>query len=540
MNLPEMPTVREQRFWVCLLLVLIVWLGFGQALQCGFVNYDDDFFVYNNLLVIDGLSVHGIVQALTRVDQNFYYPLCTISFMLDSTVYGINPFGFHLTNVLLHMTSVVLLFLVLQKMTGSMWRSVLAAAFFAVHPLRVESVVWITERKDVLSGLFFMLTLLAYLSYARRPFSLRRYAAVFLLYLAGLMSKPMLVSLPFALLLLDWWPLRRFSAPFQRVFLEKIPLLVLSVCFCIVTLAADTGGGVVVENLPFSWRVYNALISYVAYIRQMVFPVGLALPYPSTVVSFAEAGAALLFLSIFSVTVILLRKKKPYLLTGWFWYLGMLVPVLGLFRVLGTARADRFTYLPQIGLCLLLVWATADWCTSVRRRVWLSVFAFIVLAGLVTATRHQSTYWRDSETLWNHTLSCTAGNSVAHSNLGTALFVQGRTQEAIPHFQKAIELGTKQAEVFNNLGTALADTGDYAGAVRQYLKALAIDPERAEILKNLADSFAAVGDTERAMQVYELALQKAIGRQDEQAAARIRAKMELCERQKPYHEAPVR
>ena len=272
----------------------------------------------------------------------------------------------------------------------------------------------------------------------------------------------------------------------------------------------------------------------------MVFPVGLALPYPSTAVSFAEAGAALLFLSVFSVAVILLRKKKPYLLTGWFWYLGMLVPVLGLFRVLGTARADRFTYLPQIGLCLLLVWAAADWCTTVRRRVWLSVFAFIVLAGLVTATRHQSTYWRDSETLWNHTLSCTAGNSVAHSNLGTALFVQGRTQEAIPHFQKAIELGTKQAEVFNNLGTALADTGDYAGAVRQYLKALAIDPERAEILKNLADSFAAVGDTERAMQVYELALQKAIGRQDEQAAARIRAKMELCERQKPYHEAPVR
>lgn len=506
MNLSKLLTKRECCLLVCLLLALGVWLGFGRAIQYDFINYDDDVFVYNNTLVTHGLTVQGLVDAVTRINQIFYYPLSTISLMLDSAVYGLNPFGFHLTNVLLHMGSSILLFLILQKMTGSIWRSALVAAFFAVHPLRVESVVWITERKDVLSGLFFMLTLCAYLSYVRHPFSKVRYAAVFLFYLAGLMSKPMLVSLPFVLLLLDWWPLGRFS---RRVFYEKIPLLIMSAVFCAVTLMAASGGrSVIDENIPFSWRISNALVSCIVYIRQMLFPAGLALPYPAKMICFAEAGSALLFLSAFSIVAVLLRRKKPYLLTGWLWYLGMLVPVLGVFRVLGTARADRFTYLPQIGLCILLVWAVADWCISARRRALLSVFSILVFTGLVAATRNQCTYWSDSETLWRHTLANTEKNSVAHSNLGEALFLQGRTRESIQHFEEAIRLGTKQAEVYNNLGFALADTGDYDGAVRSYVSALSIDPDRAEIIKNLADTFVALGDTGRAVRLYELAVDK--------------------------------
>ncbi len=509
MNLSKILTTQRCFFLICLLLVVGVWLGFGSAIQYDFINYDDDVFIYANPLVANGLTVQGVIDALTRIDQVFYYPLCTISFMLDSAIYGLNPFGFHLTNVLLHMANAVLLFFILQKMTGSIWRSALATAFFTIHPLRVESVVWITERKDVLSGFFFLLTLGAYLGYVRRPFSWIRYTIVVLLYMAGLLSKPMLVSLPFVLFLLDWWPLDRFSAPSRRMFLEKIPLLLMSVFFCAVTLMADTSGNaVVVENIPFSWRIGNALVSYVTYIHQMIFPVGLALPYPATATSFLQVGFALLFLSSISVVAVLLRKKTPYLLTGWFWYLGMLIPVAGIARVLGTARADRFTYLPQIGLCLLLVWTVAEWCTSVRRRVLLSFFAVIILAGLVVATRKQSAYWRDSETLWIHTLACTTGNSVAHSNLGEALFSQGRTEESIRHFEESIRLGTKQAEVFNNLGVALANTGRYGEAVQQYSKALSIDPERAEILKNFADTFAALGDTECAARLYELAIKK--------------------------------
>ncbi len=529
MNFLQKPASQKRFFLICLLLVLGVWLSFGRAIQYDFVNYDDDVFVYNNPLVLNGLSISGLHDVLTRTDQVFYYPLTTLSFMLDEVVYGLNPFGFHLTNVLLHMANAILLFLVLRKMTSSMWRSALAAFFWAVHPLRVESVIWITERKDVLSGLFFMLTLLAYISYVRRPFSLRRYVPVFLLYLAGLMAKPMLVTVPFVLLLLDGWPLRRFGTPHRRIFLEKIPLLVLSICFCFIALKADsTGSSVVVGQLPFSWRIGNALVSYVVYIRQMIFPTGLALPYPAAEISFPESGAAILFLSAFSVAAVLLHKKKPYLLTGWFWYLGMLVPVLGVFRVLGPARADRFTYLPQIGLYLLLVWCVADWCVSIRRRVWVSAIAVIVLAGLVTASRQQNSYWRDSETLWTHTLACTENNSVAHSNLGADLFVQGKTDQAIYHFRKAIELGARQAEVFNNLGRAQAEAGDYGGAASQYLKALSIDPNRAEILKNLADALMALGDPDRAVRVYQLALQKAIACQDEDTAGRIRKEIESC------------
>lgn len=539
MNLQNLLTVRARCLLVCLLLVLGVWLGFGRAVRYDFVNYDDDVFVYNNSLVINGLTVHGAVDALTRTDQVFYYPLCTISFMLDSAIYGRNPFGFHLTNLLLHMANAVLLFLVLLKMTGSAWRGALVAALFAFHPLRAESVVWITERKDVLSGFFFILTLGAYLSYVRRPFSWMRYMAVLLLYLAGLMSKPMLVSLPFVLLLLDWWPLNRFAELPRRVFLEKIPLVIMSVVFCAVTLTAGTKGtSVFIEKIPFLWRVGNALVSYVTYIRQMFFPVGLALPYPAKELSLPGAGVALLFLTAVSSVVILLRRKKPYLLIGWLWYLGMLVPVIGVFRILGTANADRFTYLPQIGLCLLLVWSVADWCVSVRSRVFLSVLAVMVLSGLVAAARNQSAYWSDSETLWRHTLACTEGNSVAHSNLGAVLVTQGRTDESIRHFEEAVRLGTKQAEVYNNLGFALAAAGRQGEAAQQYIKALSIDPDRAEILKNLADTFAALGDTERAVRVYELALQRAVVCQDRETASRICTQLEKCKQQTSQHEAP--
>ena len=509
MNLSNLLTERQNCLLICLLLILGVWLGFGRAIEYDFVNYDDDVFVYNNSLVVSGLTAHGLVEVLTRIDQISYYPLCTISFMLDSTLYGLNPSGFHLTNVLLHMANAILLFLVLRGMTGSVWRSALVAAFFAVHPLRAESVVWITERKDVLSGFFFLLTLRAYLSYVRRPFSLVRYAAVFLLYLAGQMSKPMLVSLPFVLLLLDFWPLRRFQTlkakkTITRLILEKIPLLMLAAVFCGITAWAQRGAISSDTALSVPWRLGNAFYSYAIYIKQLILPVGLAPFYPHQGIRLPlwKIGISVALLAGISWGVFAGRKKYPHLITGWLWYLGMLVPVIGIMQVGLQSHADRYTYLPQIGLVIM-----AAWCVAVRRRVWLSsVLVVMVFVGLAAVARRQSAYWCNSETIWTHTLAVTDRNFVAHSNLGSTLLVQGRTKESIRHFEQAIELGAKQAQIYNNLGFALADTGDYEGAVRQYLKALSIDPDRAEILKNLADAFSALGDTERAIRLYELAI----------------------------------
>ncbi|MGE4490431.1 MAG: tetratricopeptide repeat protein [Kiritimatiellales bacterium] len=524
-------TEHECRLLVYFLLFAGIWLSFGRALWCDFVNYDDDLFVYANPLVIEGLTWHGVCEVLTRTDRIFYYPLTMLSFMLDSTLYGLNPFGFHLPNLLLHTVNAFLLFSVLHRMTGSIWRSALAVAVFALHPLRTESVVWITERKDVLSGFFFMLMLSAYCGYVRRPFSWARYLPVFLFYLAGLMSKPMLVTAPVVLFLLDSWPLRRFGKRGGRIFWEKVPLLCLSGFFCVITLRSDVlGSGPAIQPFPFGWRIGNALVSCAVYVGQMIFPFGLALHYPAEPMCIWQIVAALLFLIAGSLAALLLYRKKPYILTGWFWYLVMLAPVLGIVRTLGAARADRFTYLPQVGLCFLFAWGLADGCRSARRRMVFSALAVGVLVVLIVTSYRQTFFWQNSETLWRRAIACTGGTVVAHSNLGTELFMHGDTEEAILHFREAIKLGTVQPEIFNNLGRSLVEIGQIQDAVPLYMKALSVGPNRPEILKNLGDAFLLLGDPAGALSAYELAMKQAVLRCDDDLIKQIQQQIDQCRR----------
>jgi protein O-mannosyl-transferase len=478
--------------------------------------------------------------------------------MLDCQFYGLNPGGHHLTNVLLQATAAILLFLVLRRMTGFLWRSAFVAAVFAIHPLRVESVAWVAERKDVLSGVFFMLTLGAYVRYARQPWSPARYGLVALLFALGLMSKPMLVTLPCVLLLLDYWPLNRWRADaaaqpvFQmggrriprRVILEKLPLLGLVAASCVATLFAQTEIVRSFDQISLPLRVGNALISYVTYLEQMFWPSGLAVlyPFPANGGSLWEKILAVVFLVSISAGVFGLRKTRPYLLVGWLWYLVMLTPVIGIVQVGSQARADRYTYLPQIGLYVLLTWAVAELSIGWRyRRVLLGGGSAVILAALIFCARAQTAYWRDSESLWTHALACTSDNTFAHNNLGLALFEKGgvdeaiaqyrvalqinpdsaqahynlglallqngNVDEAIAHFQRSLEINPNSAEAHNNLGHALFEKGSLDEAIAQFQGALQINPDYAEAHNNLGNALFQKGNVDEAIEHYQKALQ---------------------------------
>src|SRR5438552_2904982 len=400
---------KTNRRWlsisVCIFLAALTWIVFGQTLWHEFVNYDDVSYLYGNSAVRNGISLRGIVWAFTHVHSENWHPLTTISHMLDCQLYGLKAGGHHFTNVLLHTTAVILLFLVLRGMTGVLWQSAFVAAVFAIHPLHVESVAWISERKDVLSAVFFMLTLGAYVHYARSP-SIARYLTIALLFALGLMSKPMLVTVPFVLLLLDYWPLGRLSAVIpseveesrgkilklttrgpstslgmavQKLAVEKIPLLALSAASGVATLWAHEKNIARLEQFPFPWRISNGLVAYLTYIRQMIWPVRLAAfyPHPEHTLPVLEIGLAIVIVLLASTCAIALRRKHPYLVTGWFWYLLMLLPVIGLVQVGAQAHADRYTYLPQIGLYILLAWVVTDALASRFQRRILGVTASV-------------------------------------------------------------------------------------------------------------------------------------------------------------------
>src|SRR6478735_2381235 len=373
----------------CLGLVAVTWAVFGQTLAHDFVNFDDHVYVYENPLVVKGLSTEGIIGAFTHTHARNWHPLTTLSHMLDCQLYGLNAGGHHLTNVILHTISVLLLFLVLKQMTGAVWQSAFVAGVFAIHPLHVESVAWIAERKDVLCAVFFMLTLAAYARHARAP-SAPRYLLVALLFAFGLMSKPMLVTLPFVLLLLDYWPLGRLGGQksevgsrLRKLITEKIPLFALSALSCIATLFAQ--GPSAIDQLPFLWRLNNTFVSYVTYIWQMLWPARLAVfyPHPNDRLPLIKITAAIALLIGISLLVIYLRRTKPYLVTGWFWYLGMLVPVIGLVQVGEQAHADRYTYLPQIGLNIMIAWAVRDLLLKSASRVRRAVVGVVAAIAIV-------------------------------------------------------------------------------------------------------------------------------------------------------------
>jgi tetratricopeptide (TPR) repeat protein len=531
---------------ICVLLAAVTLIVFGRTLSHEFVNYDDPLYVVDNPMVLDGLSPKGVAWAFTHFHAGNWHPLTWLSHMLDCQLYGLDAGGHHLTNVVLHAAAAILLFLVLRGMTGALWRSAVVAAVFAIHPLRVESVAWISERKDVLSGLFFVLTIGAYARYAARPFSLTRYLAVGLSFALGLMSKPMLVTLPALLLLLDYWPLKRFSVlgfpsfalratagkrfsdgsddlqvtpcpstldppvsirPVGWLLVEKIPLFALSAAVCVVTVLAVTETSSPIEELPFLVLIGNALVSYAAYLGQMVYPVGLAAHYP-----FSTSGAPLVVISVvllgsISAVAFVWRTKYPYLPVGWLWYLGMLVPVIGLVQTGVQSRADRYTYLPQIGLYILLTWAAFDVSAAWRRRrLVFGTAVTAVLAALMVCAWIQTSHWRNSESLWTHTIACTSQNYVARTGLGNVLLEQERIAEAIEHYEEAVRIKPDLAKTHSNLGLALVRRGSLAEAIEQFLQALRIKPDDAEAHNNLGNIRVGQGNIAEAVEHFHQAL----------------------------------
>jgi tetratricopeptide (TPR) repeat protein len=503
---PEVPVGAggwEQRWQVpaiCLVLAAITFAVFGQTAGFEFVNFDDNVYVYENAKVTGGLNMKSLAWVFTHADCTFYHPLTMLSLMADYQLHGLHAGGYHLTNVLLHTASVILLFLVLRQMTGALWRSAFVAAVFAIHPLRVESVAWVTERKDVLSGFFFMLTLGAYVLHVRKPDSPARSLVVAAAFVLALLSKSSVVTLPFVLLLLDYWPLRRFeqSRKLSGLILEKIPLLALAAAACATTVLV--AGKLVTPEVHFSMplRLGNALVYYATYLRQMVWPEGLAVAYPDPhhglpPWEMALGGALLAGVSAVAWAE---RRRRPWLLVGWLWYLGMLTPMIGIVPVGAFAQADRFTYLPQIGIYLAVTWLVAEWRVS---RVALGGLMAAVLAVLMVCAWKQTAYWKNSETLWTHTLACTADNSLACSNLGGDLLTKGRVDEAIAYLQKALQIKPDYMEAHYNLGNAFLQKGNVDEAITQYREALKINPALAKAHLRLGNALLQKGNVDEAM-----------------------------------------
>ncbi len=524
---------RSQAVLVYLSLTAITWLVFGQTLRHDFVNFDDHVYVYDNPLVTRGLTINGIVGAFTHAHARNWHPLTTNSHMLDCQLYGLNAGGHHFTNLVLHTIAVLLLFRVLRVTTRALWPSAFVAALFAIHPLHVESVAWVSERKDVLSAVFFMLTLAAYVRYARAP-SPGRYFIVALMFTLGLMSKPMLVTVPFVLLLFDYWPLRRFDtvSPLKSkggivgwlnrrpnyLFLEKTPLLVLSGLSCLVTIGAQDPATGLLEQLPFTWRLNNALLSYIEYVRQTFWPARLAVfyPHPNNARSIWQVTLATTFLLVISAIAILLRKKRPYVLAGWFWYIGMLVPVIGIVQIGEQGHADRYTYLPHIGLFLVIVWTAADFSTAWRLlRGYLWLVATATLAILSYGAVVQTSFWKNSERLWNHTLSVTSNNDFAHNNLGFLYLRRGEPDKAISHFETALKVRSGNSQTRYNLGTALVHTnlanalareGRPAEAIMHYEEALKLRPDYGDAYYNFGSVLFQQGRIDDAIAQWQKAL----------------------------------
>ncbi len=548
------PRQRWLTIGVSVFLLGLTWLVFGQTLRYDFVNYDDPHYVYQNTRITSGINFANVAWAFSHIHSENWHPLTTITHMLDCQLHGLNAGWHHFTNVLLHCLAVVLLFVALERMTGALWRSAFVSAVFAVHPLHVESVAWIAERKDVLSAVFFMVTLLAYFHYTRSP-SIGRYLIVAIVFALGLMSKPMLVTLPFVLLLLDYWPLGRFDAhrsntgrQVLQLVMEKIPMIALSAVSSLITFLAQRGAIGWTEQLPMSERITNAFVAYVVYIRQMFWPTELAVfyPHPENRLPIWEVSLALIILVGIMAAAFVLRKRAPYLVTGWLWYLGMLVPVIGLLQVGWQGHADRYTYLPQIGLYIAVTWALTDLIRSWRfQRTALSAAALIVIGALSWRGWLQTSYWRDSETLFTHALAVTSNNDVAlnnlgiifldkgqlddaisklqaaidlrpenapaHDNLAKALLKKGQVAEATVHYRKFLELEPANVEARNTLGTALIQQGHIREAIDQWQEVLALQPENGNAASNLAWVFAtctddSIRDGTRAAQLGEKAL----------------------------------
>ena len=469
-------------------LAVITFIVYRQVPHNDFVLYDDNAYVTNNPAISNGLTLESVLWAFKAPRVGFWHPLTIISHMLDCELFGQKPFWHHLVSLLFHIANTLLLFLILKNMTAALWQSAFVAAAFALHPLHVESVAWVAQRKDVLSTLFWLLTMAAYVHYIRRP-DAARYLLTLLLFALGLMAKPMLVTLPFVLLLLDYWPLQRMTLDVPAVdrrrlitnlICEKLPFFVLAAVFSLIAFYAERGFDAFSLKLPFSVRLGNAFVSYAAYIGKMIWPARLAVLYPHQGLNLPlwQVFAGFLTIAVLSIWIFRLGRRYKYLPVGWLWYLGTLVPVIGLFQIGIHAMADRYTYVPLIGLFIIIAWGSADLLAGRSyRKIILSLSASAVLSALAICTFFQTCYWRNGITLFEQAIKVTGGNFLMHSNLGSVLASQGRLDEAIDHFRKAVRLKPDSPDVFYNLGRALYSQGKLDEAIHCLRQAILLKPD---------------------------------------------------------------
>ncbi|MEW6668810.1 MAG: tetratricopeptide repeat protein [Thermodesulfobacteriota bacterium] len=510
---------------VSLSLAVVTLTVFWQVQGFEFLIWDDYAYIVDNPHVRSGLSMENVLWAFTTAHASYWHPLAWLSHMLDCELYGLNPLGHHFNTLLIHLASTLILFHVLRKMTGALWQSAFVAAIFVIHPLRIESVAWVTERKDVLSVFFWMTTLWAYLRFTERK-DASSYILTVLSFTLGLMAKPTLVTLPFILLLLDYWPLGRsrfglhgaihpphsaggIQSP-ALIFLEKTPLFLLAAGSSLVTfLAVNTAGGINAEAVPLGLRLQNAAISYVKYMGKMFWPADLAFLYPHSLEppSLWLVAGAVLFLGCLSVLVFVHAVRHPYLLVGWLWYLGTLIPVIGLVQVGTQTMADRFTYVPQVGITIATAWGVSDLLSrGSGRNLFLAVISGLILCFLALSTHSQLRYWKDSISLFSHALQVTDRNFMAHHLLGLALSREGRTPEAMSHFSEALKINPIYVPSLYNLAFAKATEGKLTEAVETYSAALRINPKDVTIHNNLGNVLARMGQRDEAVRHFMEAL----------------------------------
>ena len=495
--------------WISIALIAANVVIYSAVLHYGFVRWDDPEYVSENPYISGGLTWSGVSWAFATGSANYWHPLTWLSHMLDVQLFGLDAGRHHLINVLLHIANTLLLFGLLHSATGTLGRSSFVAGLFALHPLHVESVAWVAERKDVLSTLFWMLTVWAYVAYVRRP-RLGRYLAVLLLFALALMAKPMVVTLPFVLLLLDYWPLARVApgtdrSAWFRLALEKLPLFAIAAALGVVTFLVQRQQGAVaaLEALPLESRAENAVVSYFAYVAHMLWPMHLAVFYPLTpsLPGWQVVGSILGLIGV-SVAVIAARSHR-YLAVGWMWYLGTLVPVIGLVQVGQQSMADRYTYVPLIGLFLIAAWGIPELLGNwPYRRIALPAGATLVLGACAIAARGQVEYWKSNFALWEHAVRVTTGNYLAHNNLGVGLADQGQRNEAVFHFSEAVRIKSDYPEAHNNLGLALASQGNISAAISHYSEAVRLRPGFALAHDNLAKALSAQGRFDEAIAQY--------------------------------------
>ncbi len=525
------PSSQKRSVLLCLLLTAAVLVAYRPVTHNGFLNYDDDAYITSNPYVRAGLTWATVKWAFTSYDQANWHPLTWLSHALDGQLFGLNPAGHHFVNVLLHGANAVLLFLLLQSATGFRWRSLMVAALFALHPINVESVAWAAERKNVLSMLLFLLALYAYVWYARLP-RLRRYAVVAFLFALALLGKPQVITFPFLLLLWDYWPICRIGvrdgadATAQRddipkrssgwLVLEKLPLLVLSAASAVITMKAQNAGGAIRTASQYSplLRIETAVISYVSYMGKALWPSNLVAlyPHPTQLYPPWQIGTAGLVLMLVSAFVLRERDRR-YLAVGWFWFLGALVPMIGLVQVGAQGMADRYAYVPFIGLFLMLTWLVADWAQANQvRPEWLAVAAVGWLLVLGALTYRQIGYWHDIPLFWSRTLALTENNYVAHDTLGEYLARQGRTEEAAAHFRAALAIRPDDLPANLDLGTYEHGRGNLPAAIERY-RIVALHAGnvnlRATAYGNLGSAYRQMGELTKAKLCFETALQLA-------------------------------